>query len=313
MSSWALIFEGTWDLTKASFWRLLHLPCSVWNFFVRTPNTPHRLRLKLGYAVWILAFLMFGVPEIEAARRNNPLPFKTLSGTVGYVEQQADWVAIFVVLAIVFALFHSVRVARAVRQHRRHLRLKAKGVISETAPLPEGIVAAKAYVPRKQRTVPPGRLEFGAERIVVEDGRITKAADPEYMSWIGYYLFALALLLAALFIPWGLVEHWQTGGHSQQVVGDVFWIALFLVFFIVPGVLAYAYGRLVPFTTVFATFLDLEQRARWFTVVAAAGLVFLMLHLVFYPWPSIIPWFPDLKNLHNNCVEHATDVLCQRP
>jgi hypothetical protein len=33
-------------------------------------------------------------------------------------------------------------------------------------------------------------------------------------------------------------------------------------------------------------------------------MTFLLLHLVLYPYPSIISWFPDLKNLHNYCAPY---------
>jgi len=42
----------------------------------------------------------------------------------------------------------------------------------------------------------------------------------------------------------------------------------------------------VPFPTLFRTVADLERRWRPVAMIVVAGLVILMLHLVFFPWPD---------------------------
>ena len=61
----------------------------------------------------------------------------------------------------------------------------------------------------------------------------------------------------------------------------------------------------------FGTVLAIEQRAQIVAVVVAGCLVFLSLHLAFYPYPSIIPWFVNLEHVHNYCVQHAGQLICQ--
>ena len=85
--------------------------------------------------------------------------------------------------------------------------------------------------------------------------------------------------------------------------------AMAVMFFLIPTGLAYL-GRLVPFPGLFATVGNLEQRAKIVAVVVAGCMTFLMLHLVLYPYPSIIPWFVDLKNLHDYCGDHARELVC---
>jgi hypothetical protein len=45
----------------------------------------------------------------------------------------------------------------------------------------------------------------------------------------------------------------------------------------------------------FETVRSLERRLRIVALAVVAGLTMLLIHLVLYPWPSIIP---DLKRLH---------------
>jgi hypothetical protein len=60
----------------------------------------------------------------------------------------------------------------------------------------------------------------------------------------------------------------------------MFWI-------VIPSIAAYAFAREVPFPTLFRTIADLERRLHRVALVVATGLVVLLLHLAFYPWPDI--------------------------
>jgi hypothetical protein len=62
-------------------------------------------------------------------------------------------------------------------------------------------------------------------------------------------------------------------------------IAIFLV--IIPNALAFWFAAEVPFPTLYRTVANLERRWRPAAMVIVAGLVVLMFHLVFFPWPDI--------------------------
>jgi hypothetical protein len=40
-------------------------------------------------------------------------------------------------------------------------------------------------------------------------------------------------------------------------------------------------------------------------------MAFLALHLVLYPYPSIIPWFQNLERLHDYCAQHPLAEICK--
>jgi hypothetical protein len=61
-------------------------------------------------------------------------------------------------------------------------------------------------------------------------------------------------------------------------------IAIFLV--IIPNALAFWFAKEVPFPTLYRTVANLERRWRPAAMVIVAGLVVLMFHLVFFPWPD---------------------------
>ena len=56
---------------------------------------------------------------------------------------------------------------------------------------------------------------------------------------------------------------------------------------IVPSLLAGLRSRDVPFPTLFKTIANLERRLHFVGLVVLAGLVILLIHLAFYPWPDI--------------------------
>jgi hypothetical protein len=187
-----------------------------------------------GYVVWSAVGAVLAVPEIWALVGGAGVPWPTISGTIGHLEIEHDWVAFIVVGVIVWAGFHAVRVASSDVD-----RLTSA---ETTAP-----VAAWMYFPVALAATVAGSLlgdEYAADR----------------------YEFGEIL--------YGLVFFW--------------WIA-------VPGWLAYAHGRLVPYSSLFATLRNLERRLRPAAVLVASGLVILAIHLVLYPWPAVIP---DLNRLH---------------
>jgi len=75
-------------------------------------------------------------------------------------------------------------------------------------------------------------------------------------------------------------------GSDMFVLGYVIYglIAIFLV--IIPNALAFWFAKEVPFPTLYRTVANLERRWRPAATVIVAGLVVLMFHLVFFPWPD---------------------------
>jgi len=76
-------------------------------------------------------------------------------------------------------------------------------------------------------------------------------------------------------------------GSGMFVLGYVIYglIAIFLV--IIPNALAFWFTKEMPFPTLYRTVANLERRWRPAAMVIVAGLVVLMLHLAFFPWPDI--------------------------
>jgi hypothetical protein len=56
---------------------------------------------------------------------------------------------------------------------------------------------------------------------------------------------------------------------------------------VIPSVLAIFLAKEVPFPTLFRTIYYLGRRSHLATAVIVTGLVILLIHLAFYPWPSI--------------------------
>jgi hypothetical protein len=254
----------------------------------RVLTAPWLPRERLGYVVWAAAGAVFAIPEIWASK-DDTLPFPTLSGTVGHLERRWEIVSLFVIIVIANALLHGVRIGAAVLKKREagdDDELGATGV--ET-------------------------VEFAAGRhVAVEAGRVTTSSRPVYISswwWIVYFVFTIVLVAAGFLVPL-----WVHGGHAsdteKQLAGEFGYGAMGLAFFLIPGFLAFVFSRLVPFPAIFQTILSLERRIPILAVVVAGSMTFLMLHLVLYPYPSIIPWFDDLKHLHDHCVAHASELVC---
>ncbi|HEY6961966.1 MAG TPA: hypothetical protein VI408_08785 [Gaiellaceae bacterium] len=70
-----------------------------------------------GYLFWGLLALFVGVPEVLAAlshRLKDAIPWPTISGLVGGLEQRHHWVALVVVAAIVLVTYREVTFHRPV-------------------------------------------------------------------------------------------------------------------------------------------------------------------------------------------------------
>jgi hypothetical protein len=105
------------------------------------------------------------------------------------------------------------------------------------------------------------------------------------VSLAAYFPAALGVITAACLITVSVTR-------SIWVLGYVIY-GLFAIFCVlIPCVLAFYFARDVPFPTLAVTVANIERRWRPATMVIVAGLVVLMFHLVFAPWPDI---FSHLK------------------
>ena len=255
-------------------WVAVTLPYQIYKL-VRSIQTR---REGLGYTVWGAALLVFGVPEIWAAIDSHK-PWPTLSDTVGTIERDRAWTAILVVAFLVFGAMNAIRVRFSAQQ----------------SPVKPPAAQAEAGAPA-------GPHNAARDLVVTDDGRLTRAEDLEYLGWWKYFVVAAALVVAGYVIPRAV------DGSNKQLIGESLYGSIALVLFLIPGWLSYRLGKFVPFPTLFRSFRDIEGRAKWLAVVVAAGLTVLMLHLVFYPWESILP---DLQHLHSYCQHHADQPPCK--
>jgi hypothetical protein len=112
-------------------------------------------------------------------------------------------------------------------------------------------------------------------------GRLTFHPDhDEELPSLAYLLNALACVIGGGLVAAALSD-------NKWILGYVIYglIAVFCV--IVPSALAVGPGPDAPFAGVFATLADLQRRLQFVGVVLLTGLVILLIHLAFYPWPDV--------------------------
>jgi len=121
-----------------------------------------------------------------------------------------------------------------------------------------------------------------------QGGRLTYYPDREAeLPAFGYLAVALVCVIGGSLIAAGLSD-------NKWILGYVIYglIAVFCIF--VPRVLALTPARNAPFAGVFATLADLQRRLHFVAVVLLAGLVILLIHLAFYPWPDMFSHHPGV-------------------
>jgi hypothetical protein len=202
---------------------------------------------KWGYAFWLFLGLIFGVPESWAGLASPPWP--ALSDTIGHLDAVWPPTAVIVVAVVVIVAFYFVRVP-----------------VSQPGTMAYG----------------QGGLGRGTGAGVgrTYNGRLSRApADTSPVAALIYIPLAVAAITIGSIIA-------AATSDDYWVLGYVIYglIAIFLV--IIPDVLAYWFAREVPWPTLLATVTNLERRWRPAAVVILAGLVVLMFHLAFFPWPD---------------------------
>jgi len=133
---------------------------------------------------------------------------------------------------------------------------------------------------------PPHRNEYAAlpgrpPRWRTANGRLTRATNgqAELVPFAAAYLPATVTAVAAS----GAITAGLGGGRF--VVGYVIYAVLAVGLLIIPNVLAFRWGKDVPFPTLPRTLVNLDGRLHWVVTVVLAGLAVLVVHLVAYPWP----------------------------
>src|SRR5215471_9244340 len=241
---------------------------------------PTWTKRRLGYLLWSVALAFFFIPEILAASKSadSSLPFTTLSGLVGHLEYRYPAFEVITTAVIVFTLLSIRRV-------------------------PPRSTSGLRDSPREDKLphrTAGGRITFKTTPAV--------AADPaEYDAQQAPVALVLAALLAAILIAFGTLAArlwWPDPppGHGQTNAlfhpGYVLYGSIALLWFVVPSLYAFIAGRDAPFPTLFRTLDNLEHWLRdkgepgkalaWLlSFVLVWGFVFLLFHLVFYPFPDI--------------------------
>lgn len=123
-------------------------------------------------------------------------------------------------------------------------------------------------------------------------GRVTTAGETSGVPAAWYFGTAAVLLTV------GIVAAHSATKNDKYTFGEILYGLIFFFGAILPGLLAWR-GRIVPFPTLFATLKHLEKHAHVVTLLLATWLAILFVHLVFYPWPSLLR---DINRLHTTYV-----------
>jgi hypothetical protein len=239
-----------------------------------------------GYGLWLFFGVIVAVPEIWAAAWAGSAPFPTISATTGALEYEHPWVALIVAGTVVLCLYSALRypVDRTGMLARRGRDGEALG----------GANFGDALLPYRT----PG------------GGRLTRSTTPVREIGAAVYFSAAIGVIAVC----TAVAAIATDPNDEYPVGRTLYGLILVFWVLVPNVFAWPkrFAVDVPFPTLFATVRSLERRVRVLALLAAACLVILLLHLVLYPWPSIIP---DLNRTHRTYACHpvqpAERVLTQ--
>jgi hypothetical protein len=235
--------------------------------FRRWARNPANNRVVWGYIVWGLMGAVVAVPELLAATLDTGFP--TISGTVSYLEYWHPEFALLIIATLVWGAFHAVRVT-------------APELPRVPADAPPGEKDVTAPVPTEGAPFDGGLVRAPGGRLSV--AREFQPLHPRIYIPIALALVAVAFLIVRLARP-----------HDRYLQGEVLYGSIALIWIVIPGWLAYRHGRWVPYATLFRTLQDLESRLRSVAIVVAAGIVILLVHLAFYPWPASIP---DMQDLH---------------
>ena len=254
MSEWSTVSrvsEHVTSLDVGPFWRRWWL--GVRRYFADRFRDVTRSEAS-GYAVWSAMGVVVGVPEIWAAISGDDFYWPTISTTVGHLQDRWPVVALVPVAVIVMGGYSVFRVRPGGPTLQADMQALAR--------TPQGRLA------KEDMTV--AELLAGANPVV--EGRRELGVVPYFAA-------------ATLIVVGGALA--AVPSENRFLVGYVLYSLIALFWLIVPNVLAYFFRRDVPFTTLFATLNCLGRRLQLVAALIAALLVILLLHLAYYPWPSL--------------------------
>jgi membrane protease YdiL (CAAX protease family) len=128
----------------------------------------------------------------------------------------------------------------------------------------------------------------------------TPVAEVSARLYFGCALIVI-VVCTGIAVPTSDVDDEYLVGQTLYGLTAAFWV-------LVPMFLAWPKKHSVdiPFPTLFETVRNLERRLRGVALVVTAGLVILLIHLVFYPWPATIP---DIQDLHEQYKQQGHPTL----
>jgi hypothetical protein len=247
-----------------------------------------------------VAGVVIAVPEITAAFDGDALWFTTISAMVGHLEFLWSLTELFVIAAIVLALFATVRKPPPKPQPGTpadsHLGTVGDAA-GEAHPIRTEDPPATSEIREPQRT-PGGRLALTvATATEIEAANFDAEQAP--------LLFVLAAVVALTIVSlgtWAAVTWWNDARHFHPAY--VLYGSLGLLWLVIPNLVTFWWGSDPPYPTLFRTVKNLEDwlssigwkvRSRpvgpmfaWFvSFLIVWGLVVLLLHLTLYPFPDI--------------------------
>jgi len=175
-------------------------------------------------------------------------PWPTISATVGHLEARWNWVAIIVVALIVVV---ATRAASYVQPQTDEVVTPAGG--------------------QGQRRTETGRLAMSPDEV----------SEASEMWAIVYFVIAILAVVVA-----GLLTASRTS--DKWVLAYVIYGLIAFFFVVIPNGAVLLLKRDLPYSTLFCTIDDLRRRWHQAAMVLLAGLVVLLIHLAFYPWPHVV-------------------------
>jgi hypothetical protein len=121
-------------------------------------------------------------------------------------------------------------------------------------------------------------------------GRFTLYPDDDReLSALGYLAASLACVIAGSVIASALSD-------NKWILGYVIYGLIGVFCVVIPSVLALTPAPNAPFSGVFPTIADLQRRLHFVALVLLTGLVILLIHLAFYPWPDVFRHHPAIDS-----------------